>query len=310
MGPFTCTYDRSKGPPPDARIAEAALDRHAVLSGAELDAIGISPEQRRYRARTGRLHRLYPNVFAVGHTHLTPRGRWRAAVLACGPEAALGYQSAAAFHGIRQTARRDIDVLTPRRGRKGHDGIDLHRVRTLDPRDVTVIDHIRVTTVARTLVDLAGILDEPGLEKAIQQSEMRNLLDLHATLDAIERANGRRGTSVLRDLLDDSRPPSMNEIEQRFFDLCRTAGLPLPQTQVPVGPYVVDFLWPEHRVVVETDGAKVHRTRRAFETDKVKAADLAVYGLTLIPVTWRRLTRRPHEIEATLRAVLERQAAA
>ena len=98
----------------------------------------------------------------------------------------------------------------------------------------------------------------------------------------------------------------MNEFERRFFDLCRRAGLPLPQTQVPIGPYVVDFLWPEHRLVVETDGARVHRTRRAFENDRVKAADLAVLGLTHVPVTWRRLTREPAKVEQTLRALLAR----
>ena len=306
MGPSARKYDHFKGPPPlDARIAALAEERHAVLTEAEIVALGVSVDQLRYRARTGRLHRLYPKVYAVGHTNLTPRGRWRAAVLACGPEAALSCQSAGAFHAIRQTARSAIDVSTPKRGRKGHTGIDLHRVRTLDPRDVTVIDHIRVTTVARTLVDLAEILDESALENAIQQSEMRGLLDVRKTLEAIERVHGRRGAHVLRDLLDDTSPPTMNEIEQRFFDLCRRASLPLPQTQVTVGPYVVDFLWPEQRVVVETDGAKVHRTHRAFEHDKVKAADLAVFGLTYVPVTWRRLTRTPEEIEGTIRAVLQ-----
>jgi very-short-patch-repair endonuclease len=170
---------------------------------------------------------------------------------------------------------------------------------------VTVIDHIRVSTVARTLVDLAEILDESALEKAIQQSEMRGLLDIRSVIEVIERGNGRKRAHILRDLLDDTSPPTMNEIEQRFFALCEQAGLPLPKTQVPVGPYVVDFLWPEQRVVVETDGAKVHRTHRAFEHDKVKAADLAVFGLTYVPVTWRRLTRKPREIEETIRAVLQ-----
>ena len=305
MGRPARTYDRSTSPPPlDARIAAAALDRHAVLSAAELDALGVTRDQQRYRARRGRLHRLYPGVYAVGHMLLTPRGRWRAAVLACGPEAVLSHRSAAAFWGIRQTGRRDIDVTTPRRSREGHAGIDLHRVRSLDPRDATVVDHIRITTVARTLVDLADVLDDTALEKAINESEIGRLLDVGAITDAVGRANGRRRARRLLDLLGDPAPPLQSELERRFFELCRTAGVPLPQTQVPIGPYVVDFFWPEHRVVVETDGARVHNTRRAFERDRIKAADLAVLGLTLVPVTWRRMMREPTKVEQTLRALL------
>ena len=277
-----------------------------MLSSAEIEALGLTDRQRRYRARTGRLHQLYPGVYAVGHTLLTPRGRWRAAVLACGPQAVLSHRSAAAFWGIRQTARRDVDVTTLQRGRKGHPGIDLHRVRNLDPQDVTIADHIRVTTVARTLVDLADVVDDAALEKAVNESEIRRLLDTDAVVAAVRRANGRRRAHRLLDLLVDPLPPPWTELEQRFFDLCRKAGLPPPRSQVPIGNYVVDFLWPEHRLVVETDGARVHHTRRAFETDRVKAADLAVLGLTHVPITWRRVTREPAKVEQTLRALLAR----
>jgi very-short-patch-repair endonuclease len=288
----------------DARIAEAAEERHGVLTTAELTALGLTRDQRLRRARVGRLHELYPSVYAVGHTLLPAHGRWRAAVLACGPQAVLSHRSAAAFWGIRSTARRNVDVTTPQRGRKPRAGIDLHRVRRLDRADVTERDHIRVTTVARTLVDLADLLDDRGLERALHESEIARVLDVADVLEALGRANGRRGAQRLLALLDDATPPTQSELERRFFELCRTAGLPLPLTQVPIGPYVVDFYWPEQRLVVETDGAAVHHTRRAFERDRVKIADLAVLGLTVVPITWRRATSAPAEVANTLGALL------
>ena len=271
-----------------------------------MSEIGLTKRQRLYRARNGRLHELYPSVYAVGHTLLTPKGRWRAAVLACGPDAALSHHSSGAYWGIRATARRDIDVTTPRRSRVGHAGIDLHRVRSLDPRDVTVHDHIRVTTVARTLVDLADILDDYGLRKAIRESEVNDLFDLTAVEDACARVTGRRGPARLRALVDLPAPPTQSVLEDRFFALCETAGVPLPQVNVHIGGYQVDFFWPSHNLVVETDGARYHRTRDAYEQDPVKTADLTVMGYTVIRFTWQRITRRPDEVIAILRALLSR----
>ena len=275
-----------------------------MLSTDEISAVGLSKRQRLYRAQNGRLHELYPSVYAVGHTLLTPRGRWRAAVLACGSEAVLSHQSAAMFWGIHTTARRNIDVTTPKRSRVGHEGIDLHRVRSLNPTDVTVHDHIRVTTVARTLVDLADVVNDDALRNAIRESEINELFDLHAIRDACERANGRRRATRLLDLLDDPAPPTRSVLEDRFLDLCKKAGIPMPLVNVHIGRYEVDFSWPDHNLVVETDGARVHRTRDAFERDPVKAADLAVQGITVVRFTWRRITREPDEVVKILRALL------
>ena len=305
MGPSADTYGRSKGPPGvDALLAAAAPERHAVFSIGELTDLGLTERQRLRRVATARLHRLYPGVFALGHVHLTPRGLWRAAVLACGSDAALSHYSAAAFWGIRRTARRDIDVTTPQRGRKGHAGITLHRVRTLDPRDVTVHDSVRVTSVARTLVDLADVLDDYALRKAIRESELNDLFDLAAIEDACDRVTGRRGPATLRRLVALPAPPTRSVLEDRFFALCETAGVPLPQVNVHVGGYEVDFFWPSHNLVVETDGAKYHRTRDAYERDPIKTADLTVMGYTVIRFTWQRITQKPHEVVATLRALL------
>ena len=227
-------------------------------------------------------------------------------MLACGPEAALSHRSAAMLRGIHSTARAKIDVTTPQRSRVGHAGIDLHRTRSLHRDDVTVHDHIRVTSVARTLVDLTDVLDGAALRKAVNESEIANLFDLDGVEAAIERANGRRNVRRLSDILGDPFPPTRSVLEDVFLGLCARAGVPMPHVNVAIGPYEVDVLWPERRLVVETDGARVHRTRHAFEHDPVKAADLTVMGYTVIRFTWRRITREPDKVIATLRALLSR----
>ena len=190
MGPSRRTYGSRKGPTPSRRThrggrrgaSRGAVDRRARRLWGRRDAsVGTAPGR-------GRLHQLYPGVYAVGHTLLTPRGRWRAAVLACGPEAVLSHQSAAAFWGIRQTARRDVDVTTPQRGRKGHPGIDLHRVRNLDPQDVTVATTSASPPWPEPSSTSPKSVDDAALEKALNESEIRRLLD-------VRRGRRRRGSS-------------------------------------------------------------------------------------------------------------------
>lgn len=227
--------------------------------------------------------------------------------MACGPEAALSHHAAAALLGIRQTARNRVDVTTPHRGRKGYAGITLHRVRHLDPRDVTVHDHISVTTVARTLVDLADELDERALSRAIRESEVTRQFDLAAVEEACDRVTGRRGPLRLRDLLGVEAAPTRSELEDRFLALCHRASVPPPLVNVHIGGYDVDFYWPDYGLAVETDGAAYHRTRDAFERDPVKSADLAVMGITFIRFTRRRITREPDEVIRTLHALFARR---
>jgi hypothetical protein len=304
VGPSRRPYAYEKGPPPiDLVLARAAERCHAVFSTAELTALGLTRDQRLRRARTGRLHRLYPGVYALD-VLLTPLGRWRAAVLACGPGAVLSHVSAGARHRLLDTARRNVDVSTPARGRKGHAGIALHRVRSLDPRDVTVSDGIPVTTVGRTLVDLAGVLPAAALRRAWKQAEIERILDVGEVRDALGRARGRRGTGRLRALLPIAAAPTRSELEDRFLALVHHAALPAPQVDVPIGPYVADFLWPDRRLIVETDGRRTHAIETGLEDDHVKDADLAVLGFRVVRFTWRRVTERPQEVVRVLRALL------
>jgi hypothetical protein len=249
-------------------------------------------------------------VYAVGHARPTREGRWRAAVLACGPGAVLSHRDAAALHGIRPSARRRIDVTTARRGRTGPKEIDLHRVRNLHPDDVTTVDGIPVTTVARTLVDLAEVVSREAVEKAVNEAEVRRLLDVRAVTAALARANGRRRAAVLRRAIARAAdtPPTKHELQRRFRRLCHDAGLPPPTEEAGItidGRRIeVDFLWPDRRLIVETDGAATHMTRKAFHDDRSRDVALTVAGYRVLRFTWDDITRRPDEVVRALRTLL------
>lgn len=300
------TVDRSGPPPTDQAIADLAERQHGTISLAQLNALGLSRQAVAKRVDAGRLHRIHRGVFAVGHARLTREGRWHAAVLACGPGAVLSHRDAAALWNLRPSARRRIDVSTIRRGRQGPAGVELHRVRRLDPVDVTVRDGIRVTTVSRTLVDLAEVVDRAAAAKALHEAEVLRLLDVASVADAVARANGRRRAHVVAELLAAAEPavPTRSELEHRFLVACREADLPAPVANTRVESFEVDFLWPVHRLVVETDGASVHLTRRAFEADRARDVALTLAGYTVVRFTWRQLTERPGEVASALRRLL------
>jgi Protein of unknown function (DUF559) len=229
-------------------------------------------------------------VYAVGHVAVTARGRQLAAVLACGPGALLSHRSAAELWGVGPSSPRP-EVTAPRY-RRQRAGIAVHRSRSIGPADVAVEDAIPVTSVARTLVDLAEVLSERRLADAVHEAEVRRLFD-GATVEAIlERLPGRPGHARLRRVLGAygaGPAPTRSEAERRFLDLCARAGLPAPQANVPIGGLEVDFLWRAIGVAVEVDGVAAHHTRRAFHADRRRDRLLAARGIQVVRVTWSDL---------------------
>ena len=239
-----------------------------------------------------------------------------AAVLACGPGAALSHRSAAALHEIRRTDRTNNDVTIPKRSPRKHAGIDVHRSTTLTPDDLTTVDGIPCTTVARTLLDLAQVIKGRALERALDQAEILDLLDLAALDDQIERNKARPAAKRLQAVLDQhytGSTPTWSELEEALLAACRRAKLPMPEVNALIDPgdddptaIRVDFVWRDQRVIVETDGHETHRTRRAFEEDRLRDQRLIVAGWTVIRITWRQLTQRPDEVMQRLARLLSR----
>jgi very-short-patch-repair endonuclease len=269
-----------------------------VVTRAQLLDSGLGSDGISRRVRDGRLHRLHPGVYAVGHRLLVPNGHRLAAVLACGPGAALSHGSAAALHGLWQPGA-GMHVTVPRHGPHSRRELVVHRVRRLAEEDVMTIDGIRVTTVARTALDVADHSPPRIVANLLERAEREHVFDLAELRATIDRNPGRRGAKVLTDALD-VEPPSKRDLQWRFLKLCRDHGLPEPEREVPIGPYHVDFLWRQARLVVETDGRAWHEVRVAFERDRQRDLHLAALGLQVLRVTWQMVTRQASSLAATL----------
>jgi very-short-patch-repair endonuclease len=274
----------------DRAIARLAANQHGVVSVAQLRAIGLDLDAISYRVRVGRLYRVHRGVYAVGHPRLSDEGRWMAAVLAHGPGAALSHRSAAALWGMLGSQPGFPEVTVPgHSGRRRREGIRLHRSISLHPAQTTLRMGIPVTTPARTLADLRQCATPDELREARRQAERRGY-----------RVAEEGGTEP--DL-------TRSELERRFLRLCRDHRVPAPEVDVRIGEYVVDFLWPDRPLIVETDGYRYHRGRAAFECDHRRQARLIAAGFEVLRFTWSQVVADPEEVLAALSARLDTKAA-
>jgi very-short-patch-repair endonuclease/predicted transcriptional regulator of viral defense system len=293
-------------PPSNEAIARLAGGQYGVVSRAQLRGLALSDGAMTDRCRRGRLHRVHHGVYAVGHTVLGGHGRWLAAVLACGPGAVLSHASAAALWGLRPSAALTVDVTVARGGTRKRPGLRIHRTRSLDGQ-TTVHEGIPVTTPARTILDLAATLRGRPLERVLDQAENTRLTHV-AALDALARAHtGHHGASKLLAALHDHTPGTTltkSELEERFLALCQNHGLPRPRVNHHVAGLEVDFVFSAHRLAVETDSWRFHRTRAAFERDRERDAILAVAGYRSLRFTHRQLQNEPATVAAALHSCL------
>jgi len=236
---------KSAPPPPDRRIAEIAAHQHGVVSLNQLLAAGLGRGAIAHRGRAGRLHSVHRRVYAVGHPRLAREGRWLAATLACGEGALLSHRSAAARWELRPSAANIVDVtLTSRAGRKPRPGIQIHRPCVLDDADRASHRGIPVTSVPRTLVDLAETVSQTSLARAVERAEALRLFDLHAMRDTLARHPTRRGSGRVASVLDAYREDVLtrSELEAMFLALCAAHDVPAPAVNARVEGHEVDFL--------------------------------------------------------------------
>jgi very-short-patch-repair endonuclease len=291
----------------EAAIGAKAAQQHGVVSLAQLAELGLSADATRKRVSSGRWHRVYPGVFAIGHAPLTRDGHYMAAVLACGPGAALSHRSAADKLGLRSTHRSRIDIVSTRRPGRRRASIDAHTSRTLLPRDIETVNGIPCTSVARTLLDLAAVLPRRAVERSIDEAEILQLLDAKPIQDILERTHGHKGNAPLRSILDDHFPgstPTRNDLEEAFLAICDKARLPRPEVNawIPLEPigYKADFLWRQHDLIAETDGRDTHTTRHAFEHDRRRDQRLMLAGYRVVRFPRRQVFEDPVSVQATL----------
>lgn len=250
------------------------------MSHDQLVALGMAPRRIGRAIASGRLTPLLRGVYAVGHASVGPRGRAIAALRAAGPDAVLSHASAAALWRIAPQPPGAVHVTVARRPPRSRPGLlAVHSTRRLDPRDVRRRNGLRVTAPARTLLDLAAgpgdTAAPPRLTRAIHP--------------------GRAA-------------PTRSALERAMLRIVDAARLPRPVVNRRLGRFRPDFLWPDERVVVETDGFAAHGHRTAFERDRARDAELAALGYVVLRFTWRQLTEQPVLVSARLAQVLLRRA--
>ena len=293
----------------DAGIAELAERQHGIVSRQQLLELGLGEDAIDGRIRRGRLHRLHSGVYAVGHSVISKEGRWMAAVLASGPGAVLSHRTAAALWGIRWPSGGPIDVTVPHRSRSsGH--IRRH-LASLPADEVTTRYGIPVTTVPRTIFDLATVASEQGVEAALRESEYLELRDRLSLPHLLDRYPGRRGSRIVRMCLArraEAPGRIRSPLEEVFLPFLGRHRLPTPQlnawVQAGGRSFQVDCLWKPQRQIVELDGFQSHGTKAAFRNDRARDRALRVAGYGVTRLTWNQLEDEPLAIVADLRTLL------
>jgi very-short-patch-repair endonuclease len=304
-----------------AAITKAATSlaarQHGVATRAQLRRVGLSDDRIDGWVRAGHLRRVVSGVYAVGRPGITERGRLHAVVLACGPGASISHRSAAWLLGLREKNPVVVDVICPGQAGRKVDGIRVHKVPYPAPSELRPVFGIPCTTVARTVVDLAGVHGIEKLRESVEMAASKNMLDIGA-IDAV-LANGprRRGTPALRTVVDEWRPVAETAryatirslFEAKLLPLIAAAGLPIPRINARVRTaeriLEVDLLWPEQRFVVEADSRRHHAIEVAFERDHRRDRELLAAGYGTQRVSWREAEREPDAVLAVVRSELE-----
>lgn len=295
-------------PPVDRLIAAIADAQHGVITREQLRNLGVDDNAIRYRVATGRLHRVAPNVFAVGRPSLDVHGQRLRALKTYSSEAWLSHRTGAAVWNLYWDATKSTHVsVMHRRGLAPREGVTLHRPRTLRPEDVTTHEGFAVTTPARTIFDLAATEPDRVVERAIEQSDILRLFDLRK-IDALaaQRIPGTKAVLTLLETVDaEQQTATRSLLEEDFLALSRQYELERPRINEFVHGWRVDVHWPSARLVVELDSAGYHLNRVAFERDRRQDTELQLAGWVVLRFTYRRVMRERRAVVAAVERMLQ-----
>ena len=293
---------RGKSGTTERELARLVSSQHGVVTRAHLLAAGLSAAGIDRRLEKGSLLRAYRGVYRVGHQAPSREASYMAAVMACGPEALLCGRAAAHLWGLVKGVAPAPEVVTPANRRVP--GLRVRRCRNFDAACATELNAIPVTTVPRTLVDLAAALPVDALARVCHEAGV-----LHRTTPAqVERVlSGHRnslGAANLRRILRGDERVTLSTLESAFLARLRAAGLPLPQTNRPAGGRRVDCRWPERRLTVELDGYQFHNSRHAWEQDRRREREARAGGDEFRRYTYGDVVEQPRLMLSELRDLL------
>ena len=272
-----------------------AAHQRGLVTREQLRELGFSRRVVERLIRDGWLQPIHHNVYAVGHRHLTDRGHLLAALLTFGSCAFLSHRTAAAVWKLRAINLHELEVTVPGTGGRTREGLTVHRTHTPpDADEIRTHGELRVSSVPRMLVELAGREKPAELERLVTVAVQRRLLPLHRAdarerLEAALARHGRHpGMGALKAVLAAYRRTDSSKSElERAFDrlLAQDPAIPAPQTNINIGPWEIDRFWPAHNLAVELDGRPYHIAAAAMEKDRIKDAALLRLGITPLRFT-------------------------
>jgi hypothetical protein len=294
----------------DRKVAALGGRQHGVVGRWQLQRIGLTERMIRTRIAHGGLSRLHRGVYAVGHRATTVESRWMAAVLAHGPEAVLSHRSAGQVWGLYPRSRIEPEVTCPG-SKKTKRGICTHG-GSLPPDEVVRVRGIPVTSVPRTMFDLAGTLKQRReVERAWNEMEVRGYTDALSVPHLLDRYPGRKGSLLLARLANRKTLPvgiTRNDFEEAFLGLIDSFGLPRPRMNAHLTLrgrfYEIDCFWERERVAIELDGGAVHMTEKAFHDNRERDRILTADGYTATRIIWDHIHDTPSQVADDLRLIL------
>ena len=279
-----------------------------MITSRQLNACGLDSDAVRVRVRRGQLHRRYRGVYAVGTGVLAIRGAMTAAALACGDDATLSHWSAAAWWEMARWDDREVEVIVRRSGGRGRDGIRPHWSRSLDACDVWRRDHIRITSPARTALDLAGDTSAKALRRMVRQALAENRVTIRQLDDVLRRAPRHPGAPALRAVVADGHVPTKSELEDLALDLLQAAQIVPPEVnprlRLDARDIRPDLLFRDQRLVVELDSRRWHHDPLTQHDDADKQAILEAHGYRVLRITWWQIVHQPDQTVRRIRAAL------
>jgi very-short-patch-repair endonuclease len=254
--------------------------------------------------------RIFRDVYAAGDPNLMPLVRPAGALLALGPDSFLSHRSAAVLWGVAEADPTVIDVTVVGGKARPRQGIRLHRVKHLHHTDTTTRQNLRLTSLPRTAIDFASQASSSELHHAFGEARAKHRLTDRALRAALDRVPANHpGAAIVRAMLDSNDTYDRSEAERIMRTLCQQAALPQPLVNHMLHGYLVDFLWPDARLIIEVDGYGTHGTRQAFENDRRRDQVHVANGYVVIRITWEQLQNEPLAVIARIAQALARRAA-
>ena len=294
--------ETSLGSDREARLIALALRQQGQITSAQLRHLGFSEADIRRRCQRRMLLRIHRGVYSVGRPASTPLERAAAAVLACGPGALLAHRSGLGLWGFEDRWAEPLHVVVA--GDRRRPGIVIHKARGLTRADVRTHMGIRVTSVARALLDCAPDLSRRRLTRIAADARRQGTLGPNQLADVVERFPYHPGRAALLPLVSVSGPPARSGFEDCFPDFCARSGLPQPLMNMRICGYEVDAFFALEGVIVELDGWAFHNDHQAFEDDRLRDVDTLVAGLVTVRLTWERYTQQPDAEARRLHTIL------